>query len=73
MTCYKDERLDLLVENDDDAISDMKRVKKYVMIATWCIQEEPSLRPTMKKVTQMLDGSVEVPIPLDPCSFISSL
>ncbi|KAL5567259.1 hypothetical protein UlMin_030423 [Ulmus minor] len=71
--CYKDEKLDLLVGNDDEARSDMKRVKKYVMIAVWCIQEEPSLRPTMKKVTQMLDGSIEVPIPPDPYSFISSL
>ena len=71
--CYKDEKLDLLVGNDDEARSDMKRVKKYVMIAMWCIQEEPSLRPTMKKVTQMLEGSIEVPIPPDPYSFISSL
>ncbi|KAL5545493.1 hypothetical protein UlMin_005180 [Ulmus minor] len=71
--CYKYEKLDLLVGNDDEARSDMKRVKKYVMIAVWCIQEEPSLRPTMKKVTQMLEGSIEVPIPPDPNSFISSL
>ncbi|KAL5577859.1 hypothetical protein UlMin_019558 [Ulmus minor] len=71
--CYKYEKLDLLVGDDDDATSDMKRVKKYVMVAMWCIQEEPSLRPTMKKVTQMLDGSIDVPTPPDPCSFISSL
>ncbi|KAL5577863.1 hypothetical protein UlMin_019562 [Ulmus minor] len=71
--CYKYEKLDLLVGDDDDATSDMRRVKKYVMVAMWCIQEEPSLRPTMKKVIQMLDGSIQVPIPPDPYSFISSL
>ncbi|KAM4118032.1 hypothetical protein ACB094_02G170100 [Castanea mollissima] len=47
--CYKDKKLDLLVENDVEATDDMKRLEKYVMIAIWCIQEDPSLRPTMKK------------------------
>ncbi|KAL5566524.1 hypothetical protein UlMin_029688 [Ulmus minor] len=70
--CYKDKKLDLLVGNDDEARSDMKRVKKHVMIAMWCIQEDPSLRPTMKRVTQMLDGSIEVPIPPNPYPSISS-
>lgn len=71
--CYKDETLHLLVENDEEALHDMKRLKKYVTIAIWCIQEDPSLRPTMKKVTLMLEGVVEVPIPPDPSSFISSV
>ncbi|KAM7274256.1 hypothetical protein ACFE04_028920 [Oxalis oulophora] len=68
-----DGSLDLLVEKDDQAKDDMKRVKKFVMIAMWCIQEDPSLRPTMKKVTQMMEGSVEVAPPPDPFSFISSI
>ncbi|KAM7273843.1 hypothetical protein ACFE04_028507 [Oxalis oulophora] len=68
-----DGSLDLLVEKDDQAKDDMKRVKKFVMIAMWCIQEDPSLRPTMKKVTQMMEGSVEVATPPDPSSFISSI
>ena len=71
--CYKDKKLDLLVENDEEAIDDMKRVEKYVMIAIWCIQEDPSLRPTMKKVVQMMEGSVEVSVPPGPSSFISSM
>nr|POF25841.1 g-type lectin s-receptor-like serine/threonine-protein kinase lecrk2 [Quercus suber] len=57
--CYKDKKLDLLVENDVEATDDMKRLEKYVMIAIWCIQEDPSLRPTMKKVVQMIEGSIE--------------
>ncbi|KAM7273566.1 hypothetical protein ACFE04_028230 [Oxalis oulophora] len=71
--CYKDGSLHLLVEKDDQAKDDMKRVKKFVMIAMWCIQEDPSLRPTMKKVTQMMEGSVEVATPPDPSSLISSI
>ena len=71
--CYADRKLNLLVENDEEAIDDMKRVKKYVMIAIWCIQEDPSLRPTMKKVVQMMEGAVEVSVPPGPSSFISSI
>nr|POE58930.1 g-type lectin s-receptor-like serine/threonine-protein kinase lecrk3 [Quercus suber] len=71
--CYKNGKLELLVENDEEAKNDMKRVQKYVMIAIWCIQEDPSLRPTMKKVLQMMEGAVEVSVPPGPSSFISSI
>ena len=43
--CYNERKLDLLVENDEEAIDDLKRVENYVMIEIWCIQEDPSLRP----------------------------
>ncbi|KAK7844733.1 g-type lectin s-receptor-like serine/threonine-protein kinase lecrk2 [Quercus suber] len=68
-----DRKLELLVENDEEALSEKKRMEKYVMIALWCIQEDPSLRPTMKKVVQMMEGAVEVSVPPDPSSFIMSL
>ncbi|KAG6630024.1 hypothetical protein CIPAW_14G126200, partial [Carya illinoinensis] len=67
--CYKERKLDLSLGNDEEAMSSMKRVERYVMIAIWCIQEDPSLRPTMKKVIQMMKGVVEVPVPPDPSSF----
>ncbi|KAK4753690.1 hypothetical protein SAY87_001794 [Trapa incisa] len=71
--CYHEDRLDEIVEGDEEATEDMERVRRFVMIAMWCIQEDPSLRPPMKKVAQMLDGAVEVAIPPVPSSFISSL
>ncbi|KAF3452590.1 hypothetical protein FNV43_RR03023 [Rhamnella rubrinervis] len=71
--CYHYGRVDVLVKNDDEAMNDMKMVKKHLMVAIWCIQEDPSFRPTMKKVTQMLEGTIPVPIPPYPSSFISSL
>ncbi|GAB4853311.1 hypothetical protein Ancab_017490 [Ancistrocladus abbreviatus] len=71
--CYKEGAVDLLLGNDEDAKNDIKRVKKFVMIAIWCIQEDPSLRPTMKKVIQMLEGAIEVSVPPDPSSYISSI
>ncbi|KAF3772627.1 G-type lectin S-receptor-like serine/threonine-protein kinase, partial [Nymphaea thermarum] len=71
--CFIEEQLEMLVEHDEDAKNDMKKVRKMVMVALWCIQEDPSLRPTMKKVTQMLEGAVDVAIPPNPSSFISSM
>ncbi|XP_062118481.1 receptor-like kinase LIP1 [Humulus lupulus] len=62
--CYRDSQLSLLLKNDHEAMSDMRNVEKYVMVSIWCIQEDPSLRPTMKKVTQMLEGTVEVIVAL---------
>ncbi|PKI58868.1 hypothetical protein CRG98_020767 [Punica granatum] len=71
--CYHEDKLDLIVEGDEETLGDMSRVRRFVMIAMWCIQEEPSMRPSMKKVTQMLEGVVEVSIPPGPFSFISSI
>ncbi|XP_058075537.1 G-type lectin S-receptor-like serine/threonine-protein kinase LECRK1 [Magnolia sinica] len=58
--CYRRGRLDMLLMDDRDAMAEMKRVERLVKLGIWCIQEEPSLRPCMKKVTQILEGAVEV-------------
>ncbi|XXG46247.1 hypothetical protein AAC387_Pa02g1143 [Persea americana] len=66
--CYVEMRLDWLVENDEDAKEDLKRVERMVMVAIWCIQENPTMRPSMMNVTEMLEGVVEVSKPLSPYS-----
>ncbi|XP_068339213.1 G-type lectin S-receptor-like serine/threonine-protein kinase LECRK3, partial [Pyrus communis] len=75
--CYEQNKLHQLFRNDDDeddeAMEDVKMMENYVMIAMWCIQEDLSLRPTMKKVTQMLEGTVEVSVPPNPSSFMSAI
>ncbi|KAI3850204.1 hypothetical protein MKX03_012098 [Papaver bracteatum] len=68
--CYSKGKLEDLVENDEEVINDMRRFERLVMIAIWCIQDEPSLRPSMKKVTQMLEGVLEVSAPPCPYQFI---
>ncbi|RVW93669.1 G-type lectin S-receptor-like serine/threonine-protein kinase LECRK3 isoform X1 [Vitis vinifera] len=65
--CYRGHRLDKLVKNDDEAGKDMGMLERVVMVAIWCIQEDPSLRPSMGMVILMLQGVVEVPVP--PCPF----
>ncbi|KAK1267327.1 G-type lectin S-receptor-like serine/threonine-protein kinase RLK1 [Acorus gramineus] len=66
-------RLDALVNSDEEAMSDTRRLERFLKVALWCIQEDPSLRPPMKKVSQMLEGAVEVDVPPDSSSFISSI
>lgn len=67
----KRNRLVMLVENDEEARNDMKRVERLVMVAIWCIQEDPSLWPSMKTVLQMLEGVIEVSVPPSPFPFSS--
>ncbi|CAN1263513.1 G-type lectin S-receptor-like serine/threonine-protein kinase LECRK2 [Linum perenne] len=71
--CYSKGKLHKLVEKDEDAIMDMGKVERFVKVAMWCIQEDPSLRPGMKKVAHMLEGAVAVSEPPDPNSFISAV
>ncbi|KAA8526029.1 hypothetical protein F0562_007871 [Nyssa sinensis] len=67
--CYMEGNLEaLMVENDDVGMCDIATLQRWVMIAIWCLEEDPSKRPTMKTVTQNLEGCVEVPIPLNTLS-----
>ncbi|GKV12560.1 hypothetical protein SLEP1_g23687 [Rubroshorea leprosula] len=61
--CYEEGRMYMLVQEDEEAIQDIENVEKFVMIAIWCIQDDPLLRPTMKRVSQMLEGAIEVALP----------
>ncbi|XP_071720881.1 G-type lectin S-receptor-like serine/threonine-protein kinase LECRK3 [Rutidosis leptorrhynchoides] len=65
--CYQERTLDVFVANDLEALADYKNLKTFIMVGLWCIQENPSLRPIMRTVVQMLEGVVEVSEP--PCPF----
>ena len=69
--CYTEGALDALVEYDVEALNDREKLERFVMVAIWCIQEDVSLRPTMRRVTQMLEGVVEVLVP--PCPYPFSM
>ncbi|XP_020109900.1 G-type lectin S-receptor-like serine/threonine-protein kinase LECRK2 [Ananas comosus] len=71
--CFRNGRLDLLVDGNEEAMIDVTRVERFVTVAIWCILEEPSLRPSMRKVAQMLEGAVAVPVLPNPSSYISSI
>ncbi|KAF3963173.1 hypothetical protein CMV_012410 [Castanea mollissima] len=54
--------LGLLKEGDEDT------ARKMIIVSLWCIQTNPSNRPLMSKVVDMLEGSLEsLQIPPKPC------
>ncbi|KAG5250060.1 G-type lectin S-receptor serine/threonine-protein kinase [Salix suchowensis] len=64
--CYVNGTLDVLIGDDTEAMNDMSTLERLLKVGIWCIQEEPSIRPTMRKVTQMLEGVIEVPAAPNP-------
>ncbi|KAK4492418.1 hypothetical protein RD792_003223 [Penstemon davidsonii] len=70
--CFQERRLDSLVNNDAEALRDRERLERFLMVGIWCIQEDSSLRPTMRKASQMLEGIVEVAVPPCPSPFSST-
>ncbi|KAK1258494.1 G-type lectin S-receptor-like serine/threonine-protein kinase [Acorus gramineus] len=51
-----------LNENEIDA----EQLKRAIEVCFWCIQEQPSQRPTMGKVVQMLEGIMTIERPPAP-------
>ncbi|GKV23579.1 hypothetical protein SLEP1_g33290 [Rubroshorea leprosula] len=45
--------------------------KKMILVCLWCIQTKPSDRPSINKVIEMLEGSVEA-LPIPPKPLLSS-
>lgn len=64
----EDEELGLQgIENEEDK----EYARKMIIVSLWCIQTNPSSRPTMSRVVEMLEGSLDsLQIPLKP--FLSS-
>ncbi|RVW78096.1 G-type lectin S-receptor-like serine/threonine-protein kinase LECRK4 [Vitis vinifera] len=62
-SCFVARELEKLVEG---AEVNMKTLERMVKVGLLCIQDDPSLRPTMKNVILMLEGTVDVPVPPSP-------
>ncbi|KAM7523558.1 hypothetical protein LguiA_013460 [Lonicera macranthoides] len=56
-----------------EEVVDKRKIDRMVKVGLWCIQDEPSIRPSMKKVLLMLEGTVDIPIPPSPTSFLSAI
>ncbi|XP_050374241.1 rust resistance kinase Lr10-like isoform X4 [Argentina anserina] len=50
---------------------DKERARKVIIVSLWCIQTDPSNRPAMKEVIEMLEGSVES-LKIPPKPYLSS-
>ncbi|TVU08192.1 hypothetical protein EJB05_41584, partial [Eragrostis curvula] len=56
-----------IVQGDDNALQDLQRVERFARIAIWCVQVDPSTRPTMRSVVWMMEGTAAVgPLPDPP-------
>ncbi|KAE9449788.1 hypothetical protein C3L33_18315, partial [Rhododendron williamsianum] len=69
--CYEARELGKLVGEEEEV--DMRKLERMVKVGIWCIQDEPSLRPSMKKVLLMIEGTVDIPTPPSPSSFLSAI
>ena len=54
-------------------VVDKIQLERMVKVGLWCILGEPSLRSSMKKVLLMLEGTIDIPIPPSPTSFLSTV
>ncbi|CAL9069020.1 unnamed protein product, partial [Musa banksii] len=45
---------------------DMEQLERALLVSLWCIQEQPSQRPSMGKVVQMLEGVSAIDRPPAP-------
>jgi hypothetical protein len=61
--CLVSGELDKLVEDEN---VDMKTLERMVKVGLWCIQEDPALRPPMKIVILMLEGTMDIATPTSP-------
>ncbi|KAI9170116.1 hypothetical protein LWI28_022832 [Acer negundo] len=55
------------IENEEDKES----ARKMIIVSLWCIQTNPSSRPAMNRVVEMLEGSLDS-LPIPPKPFLSS-
>ncbi|XP_058184736.1 PR5-like receptor kinase [Rhododendron vialii] len=63
-----DEELGLHGNMDDEANAS---ARKMIIVGLWCIQTDPSHRPSMSRVVEMLEGSPES-LQIPPKPFLSS-
>ncbi|GMN56782.1 hypothetical protein TIFTF001_025881 [Ficus carica] len=55
---------------EDMTSEENKMARKMIMVGLWCIQTKSSDRPSMSRVIEMLEGSLEaLHLPPNPCMF----
>ena len=67
---FEARKLDKLMSSKE---VDKIQLERMVKVGLWCILGEPSLRSSMKKALLMLEGTVDIPIPPSPTSFLSTI
>ncbi|XP_077213609.1 G-type lectin S-receptor-like serine/threonine-protein kinase LECRK4 [Tasmannia lanceolata] len=63
LSCMRAGELERVVGDDKEALDDFKRFERMASVGLWCANPDPTLRPSMKRVMQMLEGTSEVGMP----------
>ena len=69
-SCFESGEIGKLV-NDEEI--NKRQFERTVKVALWCILDEPSLRPSVKKILLMLEGTEDIPIPPSPNSVLNMI
>jgi hypothetical protein len=64
-----DDILDPRIAASYDDAGSVATVERMVKTAMWCLQDRAEMRPSMGKVSKMLEGSVEITEPVKPTIF----
>ncbi|KAL7218075.1 hypothetical protein ACSBR2_011363 [Camellia fascicularis] len=66
--CFLGGELYKLVEDewDEEIRADLKTLERMVKVGLWCVQDDPGLRPSIKNVILMLEGTMNIPFPPHP-------
>ncbi|RHN82037.1 putative protein kinase RLK-Pelle-SD-2b family [Medicago truncatula] len=59
----KEGKLRDIVSNDVEVVNDFNRFERMTMVGLWCLCPNPTIRPSIAKVLQMLEGDSEVSVP----------
>lgn len=63
LSCAAAGKLETVVGDEPETLRDLDRFERMAMVGLWCIHPDASQRPSMKKVTQMLEGTDDVGTP----------
>ncbi|KAA8548638.1 hypothetical protein F0562_000322 [Nyssa sinensis] len=61
--CVRAGKLESIMSHSPGVLSDFRRFERMTMVGLWCLCPNPVLRPSMAKVVQMLEGTIEVGVP----------
>ncbi|CAL5444163.1 unnamed protein product [Camellia sinensis] len=64
--CFVGGELHKLLVGDEEMRVDSKIVERMVKVGLLCVQDDPGMRPSIKDVILMLEGTMNIPVPPPP-------
>ncbi|KAL7179943.1 hypothetical protein ACSBR1_043199 [Camellia fascicularis] len=64
--CFVGGELHKLLVGDEEMRVDSKTLERMVKVGLLCVQDDPGMRPTIKDVILMLEGTMNIPVPPPP-------